>query len=369
MRKTAVSLAALIAVAITLIAAFPESAARLALDAERYANGLGDRTAVVAGETWHYLEGGPADAEVVLLLHGFGGDKDNWTRFAGALTDRYRVIVPDLPAFGESRHHDDWDYALPAQQNRVHAFAAALGLERYHLAGHSMGGHLAALYTHAHPAEVMSMALFNNAGIPSAPQSDLARALARGQNPLIVRTPAEFEALIEFSSWKRPFIPWPVNRVLARRAVARAPINEAVFADLLEDRGSNLEPLLSEISGPVLIVWGEHDRLLHVGSVDVMQALMPQAEAVVMKQTGHLPILERPGETAGCYLDFLTRLPDDGRRVEHRTVHANPLHGRSIGRLDSHRAAGTAADRAGHVFLQRYLAGNAEAFGKRGNGL
>ena len=95
--------------------------------------------------------------------------------------------------------------------------------------------------------------------------------------------------------------------MLARRAVERAPINEAVFDDLLEDRSSNLEPLLAEISGAVLIVWGEHDRVLHAGSVEIMHALIPQAEAVVMKQTGHMPILERPGETAEYYLDFLTR--------------------------------------------------------------
>ena len=85
---------------IGLMALFPKATTRLAINAERSRSGLTYKTSVVGDETWHYLEGGPKDAAVVFLLHGFGGNKDNWTRFSKFLTGSYRVIAPDLPGIG-----------------------------------------------------------------------------------------------------------------------------------------------------------------------------------------------------------------------------------------------------------------------------
>ena len=102
MKKILTYLAIFIAGLIGLMALFPEQSTKLGISAERSISGLEYKTVVVGDETWHYLEGGPNDAEVVLLLHGFGGDKDNWTRFSKLLTDGYRVVAPDLPGFGES---------------------------------------------------------------------------------------------------------------------------------------------------------------------------------------------------------------------------------------------------------------------------
>ena len=59
---------------------------------------------------------------------------------------------------------------------------------------------------------------------------------------------------------------------------------------------------------PVLIVWGEYDRFLDISSVDVMRPLLPQAEVIIMNDTGHIPMLERPSETAAHYLGFLERI-------------------------------------------------------------
>jgi len=291
-----------------LMALFPEQAAKLGIDAERSMSGLGYETVVIGDETWHYLEGGPKDAEVVLLLHGFGGDKDNWTRFSKFLTDGYRVIVPDLPGFGQSTRHPDWDYSLPPQRSRVNGFAQALGLERVHVVGHSMGGHLAALYTYAYPEQVLSMALFNNAGVDAPDESDMQRALANGDNPLIVESLEDFDGLLAFASYKQPFIPWPLKGVLAQKALDNATFNESIFSALMNDHASTLEPVLADIEAPALLLWGEFDRILDVSSVDVMSPLLPQSEVVIMKYTGHLPMLERPAETAEHYLRFLENI-------------------------------------------------------------
>ena len=288
-----------------LMALFPEQSARFGINAERSLSGLGYRTVVVGDETWHYLEGGPKEAEVVLLLHGFGGDKDNWTRFSKSLTDGYRVIAPDLPGFGESTRHPDWDYSLPSQRSRVSGFVKTLGLEQFHVVGHSMGGHLAALYTYKYPEQVLSMALFNNAGVNAPGENDMRRALVKGNNPLVVESLADFDGLLAFASYKQPFIPWPVKGVLAQRALDAAEFNASIFKSLRADRSSNLEPVLPDIDAPALILWGEYDRITDVSSIDVMRPLLPHTEVVIMKDTGHLPMLERPAETATHYLGFV----------------------------------------------------------------
>ncbi|MDJ0747926.1 MAG: alpha/beta hydrolase [Woeseiaceae bacterium] len=305
MKRILTYLVIVVAALVGLMALFPEQTAKLGISAERAMSSLAYRTIVVGDETWHYLEGGPNDADVVLLIHGFGGDKDNWTRFSKSLTGAYRVIAPDLPGFGESARHPDWDYSLPPQRERVNGFVAALGLEEFHLIGHSMGGHLAALYTHKYPEQVLSLALFNNAGVDVPDESDMWRALADGHNPLIVESPEDFDRLLAFASHKRPFVPWPLKGVMARQAMNNGAFNQTVFASLMSDTASNLEPVLPDIGAPALILWGEYDRITDVSSIDVMRPLLPNTEVVIMKDTGHLPMLERPAETAGHYLGFL----------------------------------------------------------------
>ena len=287
-------------------ALYPEKATAIALDLERSASGLESKTLVVGEETWHYLDGGPEDADVLFMIHGFGADKDNWTRFARSLTRTHRVIAPDLPGFGETGWHPGRDYSLTAQRDRVADFAAALGLERIHLIGNSMGGHLAGLYAYEYPNDVMSLALVNNAGVISPDESDLQRALAQGENPLIVRSLDDFDRLIEFVSYKEPFVPWPVRGVMAQTALDRADENASIFTALISD-AAGLEPLLAEINMPVLIIWGEYDRVLDVSSIEKMRPLLPQAEVIIMEDTGHIPMLERPSETAAHYFQFLSR--------------------------------------------------------------
>lgn len=307
MKKLFLFLVFLIAVTVGLMALFPEETARLGMQAERNRSGLEHKTIQVGSETWHYLTGGSPEAETILMLHGFGGDKDNWTRFAAHLTSDYHVIAPDLPGFGESARHPAWDYSLPPQRSRVHGFVQAMGLKKFHLVGNSMGGHLTALYTHKYPGQVLTMALFNNAGINSPQESDLQKALAQGDNPLIVEREEDFDRLMNYVAYKQPFIPWPVRGVLARKAVEHSEFNEYIYQAYKSDRMSGLEPILADIENPSLILWGEFDRLLHVSSVDVMKPLLPQVEVVIMKDTGHVPMIERPAETAAHYHAFIEK--------------------------------------------------------------
>ena len=176
---------------------FPDVAFKLLLKAERISSGLKQHSIEVEGLHIEYLEGGQGD--VVLLLHGFGANKDNWTRISRHFTPHFRVIAPDLPGFGESSRQPDSNYTIAAQADRVHAFARALGLQSFHLGGSSMGGQIAGVYTAQHPESVISLWLVAPGGVVSAAPSEMHRELDAGRpNPLVAGSVEDYSRLIDF---------------------------------------------------------------------------------------------------------------------------------------------------------------------------
>jgi pimeloyl-ACP methyl ester carboxylesterase len=151
----------------------------------------------------------------------------------------------------------------------------------------------------------MSLTLLDNAGVASPVESDFQIALAQGENPLVVHSLDDLDRLIEYAAHEEPFAPWPVKQVLAQRLLDRAEKYQSIFNAIKGDSAAALEPLLSHIEIPVLIIWGEYDRIIDVSTVDKMRSLLPRAEVIIMEDTGHMPMLERPSDTAAHYLRFL----------------------------------------------------------------
>jgi len=256
--------------------------------------------ALADGTRMVWLEGG--SGAPLVLVHGFGADKDNFTRVARWLTPHYRVIVPDLVGFGESAHRADVDYHYAAQAERLRAFVQALGLSRIDLGGNSMGGGIAMSYAAQHPTEVASLWLIDCAGIAEAPPSELARIVTTtGQNPLMITKESDFPAFLNFVMSDRPYIPGSVMDVLARERIANQALERQVFAQIATD---SVSASIKGLPTPTLILWGDEDRALSVGTVPVLRTLLPNAQAVVMPHIGHAPMIERPKESAEDYLRF-----------------------------------------------------------------
>ncbi len=284
-----------------LLGLAPARFAELEMGAERRAAGLHRAELDIPGFHIVYLEGG--QGEPLLLLHGFGADKDNWTRVARLLTAHYRVIAPDLPGFGESARPAYADYSVPAQVANVNAIAAALHLERFDLGGNSMGGDIAAAYAAVHPQQVHSLWLLAPGGVASAAPSELGGILARGgPNPLVARTPEEFEGLLRFVFVKPPFIPAGLVKVLAQRNADNYELQQRIFRQLLAS--PPLEQQVGGLTTPCLIVWGEQDRALSPTGAEVLHKLMPASTVRLMPQVGHLPMLEAVRQSAADYLAF-----------------------------------------------------------------
>lgn len=296
----------------------PARIADTALSLERMRAGL-ERSEVditVDGRRFHlvYLEGGPRDAPPLLLLHGIGADKDNWTRVvASGLGKRYRIYAPDLAGFGESDKPDDARYRIGDQVPRVAAFLEAIGVRGpVHVGGNSMGGWIAAAFAIAHPERVASLWLLDPAGAMSAEDSEMTRLMAAGMPlPLFARSQQDFGRLLRFVMQKPPFIPAPVRTVLASRQIANFRLNERIFGEIREQSGAldaTLAALTPPLATPTLLVWGEQDRVLHPSGATVLGRLLPNAEVVLLPGIGHLPMLEAPGRATADYLAFRDRL-------------------------------------------------------------
>jgi pimeloyl-ACP methyl ester carboxylesterase len=138
---------------------------------------------------------------------------------------------------------------------------------------------------------------------PSAMQ----QRIAAGERPLIARTPEEFERMMDFLFVERPFVPRPILLDAADKAVRRAESNVRIWEAQLSDPYP-LHDKLPALTARTLALWGEQEQVFHVSGARALQTLLPSADVQVMPSTGHLPMMERPAETASRYLAFVEKI-------------------------------------------------------------
>ena len=283
------------------------------IDMARGAANLELKTASAGDVELTYLErqGNLADkSEVLLLLHGFSANKDNWIRFTQALDEKYHVIAPDLAGHGDSDKELTTDYGLIKQAERLDALMSGLGIEKFHIAGNSMGGAISAIYSLAHPEKVKSLTLIDAAGVDGATQSEYYKALAEGSNPLIATDEESFEFRMDFTMSQPPVLPWPLRPALYRQTMARVDINQKIFSDMLATKeklaNENFAEKLTGNTIPTLIMWGDEDRVLDVSAATAFNNLIPGSKMHIFEGVGHLPMVEIPDESAEVYQQFIS---------------------------------------------------------------
>jgi len=264
--------------------------------------GLSEKSIQVGEYTIAYLEGGRGES--VLLLHGFGADKDNWNLFSRHLTKRYHVIVPDLPGFGDSSRIWGDQYTITAQVERVQEFAKKIGLSKFHLVGNSMGGLIAGVYAAAYPDEILTLGLLDPAGVPGREPNEFSLELEKGNNPLIVESVSDYDKLLDFTFFKPPSMPDPLKSYFAEIAVQRKDFYKKVFIEATP--GNQLEAVMARIRAKTLILWGNNDRVLSVSSAQILGKGIENSKVVILQDCGHMPMLERAEETARHYLEFIS---------------------------------------------------------------
>jgi len=208
-------------IALSACAGFKYSIYETALNYEYGKADLSVKHLALNGKSIALLES-PADPTKpnIVLIHGFGANKENWVRFAAHLTENYHVVAIDLPGHGESSKDLDLRYDIDDQVGYVHEILKELKIQRFHLAGNSMGGAISSLYAATYPEEVLSLWLFNPGGIYTY-ESEFNRLVKEGKNPLIVNNTDDFDQLMDFAMEKKPFIIWPITSVMAEKALKK----------------------------------------------------------------------------------------------------------------------------------------------------
>ncbi|MFZ2632790.1 MAG: alpha/beta hydrolase [Desulfosalsimonadaceae bacterium] len=300
--KRKVALAYLLLFLATAYYLSPPWMAKAGLSIERSRADLETKSVTVGNERIFYLTGG-AGPDMV-LVHGFGADKDNYTRLARYLTKSYHLIIPDLTGFGESTKDMNVSYDVFSQASRLHEFIRSMGLKSFHLAGHSMGGAITGAYGAQHPEMLKSLLLMAPAGVSAAPESELFQMLNKGINPFIVNNPSDFDKLMDLTFYIKPFIPRPVRLLYSENLKTNQALLKKTVTDL-QSIPFSLEDQIRRYPGPILVIWGDLDRIVHVKGGEILKKAHPGLVLKTMRNCGHMPMMEWPKETAGYYLTFL----------------------------------------------------------------
>ncbi|MBO9695261.1 MAG: alpha/beta fold hydrolase [Sphingopyxis sp.] len=287
----------------------PRTAAKFTLQAMRLSLGLATRRQPVDDIEWAWLEGGTPDGEPLVLLHGFSGSKDNWLFYAPQFVGDYRVICPDLPGFGGSTRDPDNDHGIAPQVERLAAFLDMLGIERCHLGGNSLGGFVALAFALEYPDRLLSLSLFNNAGVNGPEKTALQDAMVAGKNPIRLESRRDLDRLLALVIHRPPYIPLLVKYLILAEHRRHGALLDHIFGQVISDALERpLDDRLGEIRVPTIIFWGEHDRLLHVSAATFQHERIPGSELVVFDDVGHVPMIERPCVTAARHRAFLERV-------------------------------------------------------------
>lgn len=269
----------------------------------RWRAGLRSVRLKVGTEEWVYFDSGGDGAQIV-LVHGYAANKESWLGLASRLKGRgYRLLIPDLPGFGQSSPATDDEYGVATQAERLRGFTQALQLDRFHLIGHSMGGYVAGAYTALYPHELLSTYLVAPAGVNGGVPPLLRRkGELEGRNPLFVDSVESFHSTMAIAMVKPPRVPLRLIEVIVERELPLRALRQTQTDFWFSDP---LENMLRGCGVPLRLLWGELDQVLPVEGAQQLLATVTLASLKRLPGVGHMPLVEAPDELTRDYLDFI----------------------------------------------------------------
>jgi abhydrolase domain-containing protein 6 len=289
----------------------PYAVVRTEFARQRVLAGLSQDALQAAGHRWVYAhaDDAPANAPMVVMLHGFTGSKENWYPLAARLRGRYRLLIPDLPGWGQSERKAGADYGFVAQAERVAAFLRMASPRRpVVLLGHSMGGGIAALVAARHPELVARVGLLNAAGVRFA-DNRFGLEVLSGRNPFGVSDAQTLQRYVDtvfVDADAKPFIPWPVSSVVVARRRHEAAFEQRVL-DRIGRSGERFTPgeAARDIAQPALLLWCRQDAVIDPSAMRIYGARMPQAKQLLLEGCGHMSLMEQPDNVADAVVALI----------------------------------------------------------------
>ncbi|MCY2954491.1 MAG: alpha/beta fold hydrolase [Planctomycetota bacterium] len=242
----------------------------------------------------------------VVLLHGFPLDGRIWDAQLGALSDRFRIIVPDLPGFGRSSVDRPFTIASLADDLRqllvqIQALPCVLG-------GLSMGGYVSLAYITKYPSDLLGLMLIDSraeADTPEAKQNrDKMIQLVRTAGAKAIADPMLPKLLAPAADQRNPGVVAHLRQIM--EACPRRTIEFALAA--MRDR-RDCCPDLPSIAVPTLIIAGEEDVLTPPALAHAMAKEIPHAKVSIIPESGHMTPMEQPDRVNAAMREFLAHFP------------------------------------------------------------
>ena len=266
----------------------------------------------IGGRRVSYVEIGSGEGPPVVFVHGLGGQWQNFLENIPRVARERRVLALDLPGFGLSEMPSE-RITIPGYGRCVEEFCERLELGQVDLVGNSMGGFIASEVAIQFPQRVRRLLLISAAGITSS-------NVYRAPTLLVGRIAAAITAYT--AARHRAMARRPVGRHMALALVARHPSRLApdlAWEGLIKGAGKpgferalrasieyDFRDRLPDIRCPTLIVWGENDSVISVRDAHEFERLIPDSRKVVMRETGHVPQVERPRAFNDLLMEFLS---------------------------------------------------------------
>lgn len=278
------------------------------------------RTATIEGTKIAYVEAGPKDGPVVLLLMGFPTSSHQYRNLIPLLADRYRVIAPDYPGFGESDapDHDKFEYSFAHYATMMDQLMGELGAERYALYLFDYGAPVGYRLALKHPERVSAMIVQNG----NAYKEGLGAFWDPIKKDWAAKSRETREAISYLVSLKTTMFQYQdgmedVSRIDPAnwrhdQPLLDRPGNREIQLDLFRDYGTNvgLYPQFQEFfrkyQPPTLIVWGKNDKIFPAEGAYPYKRDLPKAEFHLL-DTGHFALEDQLHVMAPMIHDFLDR--------------------------------------------------------------
>ena len=255
----------------------------------------------VGGLRVRYADRGFGDS-VVLLLHGFGGDLDNWMFNLDSLAEKHRVLALDLPGHGQSVK-TNVDPSLSGMATFVRKFLDVLSVSSLHVVGHSMGGAIAMQLASDSPKTVKSLGLICSAGLGPDINSDYLRGFVEAQSQqelkLVLQQLFVDESLVNLQL---------VNDLLNYKRMDGVEASLNALSETLISAGEQtfLTDNIVASGIPVLVIWGKQDRIIpvsHAQNYSVAGGSCVEVE--IFDSAGHMVQMEKAYEVNRSLLNFL----------------------------------------------------------------
>ncbi|MCL2768738.1 MAG: alpha/beta fold hydrolase [Solirubrobacterales bacterium] len=269
-------------------------------------------------QRWVAVEGQPVnvielgEGPPLVFVHGLGGSWPNWLEQLPVFAHDHRVVALDLPGFGHSPK-PRWKITISAYARLLEGLLEELAIPSAALVGNSMGGFISAELALASPARVERLALVSPAGISTEGYDPHLPTLRRLERILAASTGwlAAHSETVE----RRPRLRTATLSIVARHPaqlpapLAAEQLRGAGKPGFLDALGAvvtyPLRERLRQIACPTLIVWGANDPLIPMRDAEVFEQLIPGARKVVLPDTGHVAMFERPALFNELLREFL----------------------------------------------------------------